>query len=85
MNILSLILSGITLVPGVIQSVESLFGAKSGDQKKQAALSAIGGAINLADAVAAKQVIDAEKFQGGLSKVIDGVVDCLNSSAWSKK
>jgi hypothetical protein len=30
------------------------------------------------------QIVMEEKFKGGLSKVIDGVVDCLNASVWAK-
>jgi hypothetical protein len=85
MNVLSMILSGISLVPGVVQSVEGLFGAKSGDQKKQAAIAAVGSAINLTDAVSSKQVLDPTQFESGLGKVIDGVVACLNATAWAKK
>jgi hypothetical protein len=36
------------------------------------------------DTVAGKDVVDPAKFQAGLGQVIDGVVACLNSSAWSK-
>jgi len=36
------------------------------------------------DAIAGKDIIDGAKFQEGLGKVVDGVVQCLNSSAWSK-
>jgi len=84
MNFLSLFLRGITMVPGVIQGVEGLSGAQTGAQKKDAALSIVGSAINLADAVGNKQIADAGAFQGGLGKVIDGVVDCLNASVWAK-
>jgi hypothetical protein len=72
------------LVPGVIQSVEGLAGAQTGAQKKDAALSIVGSAINIADAVGSKQIADANAFQGGLGKVIDGFVDCLNASIWAK-
>ena len=27
---------------------------------------------------------DADKFRDGLGKVIDGVVECLNASAWAR-
>lgn len=37
------------------------------------------------DAVANKDVVDPDKFQGGLSKIIDGAVECLNASVWAKK
>lgn len=84
MNFVNMLLKGIALVPGVIQSVENLSGSQTGAQKKDAALSIVGTAINVADAVSNKQIADANKFQSGLGKVIDGVVDCLNASAWAK-
>jgi hypothetical protein len=28
--------------------------------------------------------VDEEKFKAGLSKVIDGTVECLNASSWSR-
>jgi len=84
MNFLNLFLRGITLVPSVVQGVESLSGAQTGAQKKDAALSIVGSAINLADAVGNKQIADADGFQSGLGKVIDGVVACLNASIWAK-
>ncbi len=36
------------------------------------------------DAVMNKQIIDPDKFRDGLGKIIDGVVQCLNASAWTK-
>jgi len=84
MNFLNVLLRGITLVPGVVQGVESLSGAQTGAQKKDAALSIVGSALNLADAVSNKTIADPTMFQGGLGKVIDGVVDCLNASLWAK-
>lgn len=36
------------------------------------------------DAVMNKQIVDADKFRDGLGKIIDGVVQCLNASAWAK-
>jgi hypothetical protein len=35
------------------------------------------------DAIANKNIVDANKFQDGLSKVVDGVVACLNASVWA--
>ena len=71
--------------PSLTTVNEALFGSKNSDDKKQAALSFVGAAINITDAVANKQIVDPNKFQSGLSKVIDGVVDCLNASAWAKQ
>jgi hypothetical protein len=85
MNFLNQLLQGLLLVPGVVQGVEGLAGAQTGAQKKDAALSIVGSAINIADAVSNKQIADAGMFQGGLGKVVDGVVDCLNSSIWGPK
>ena len=56
MNFLNMLLSGITMVPGVVQNVEALTGAQSGSQKKDAVLSIVGSAINMADAVGGKQM-----------------------------
>ena len=63
---------------------EALFGSRSGADKKEAALSFATAALSLTDAVAAKQVVDVDKFRDGLGKIIDGVVECLNASAWAK-
>ena len=38
----------------------------------------------MTDAVTNKQIVDPDKFREGLGKVIDGVVQCLNASAWAK-
>jgi len=37
------------------------------------------------DAITNRQILDADKFRDGLSKVIDGTVQCLNASAWAKQ
>ena len=84
MDFLKLFLRSISLLPGVIQGMESLFGERSGPQKKAAAVEIVGAAINIADAVTMKQIADADKFTAGLSTIIDGVVDCLNASIWGK-
>jgi hypothetical protein len=85
MNFLKIFLRAITLIPGVVQGTEGLFGAKSGEQKKKAAVEIVGAAINIADAVTEKHIADADKFSEGLSMVIDGVVICLNASVWAKR
>jgi hypothetical protein len=36
------------------------------------------------EAIATKDIVDNGKFQEGLSKVIDGTVQCLNASVWAK-
>ena len=84
MNFLNLFLRGVTLVPSVIQGVEALMGAKTGAQKKDAALGIVSSAINVTDAVTNKTVVDGNAFTAGLSQVVDGVVACLNASLWHK-
>ena len=85
MNFLGKLLQGISFLPSIVSAVEGLFGSKSGSQKKDAALSFISAALNLGEALSEKQVVDEDKFRDGLSKIIDGVVQCLNASVWSKK
>jgi len=84
MNFVSKLLKGIAFVPAVVHGIEGLFGAKSGSDKKQAALSFIESALGITDAVADKQVVDPAKFTDGLGKIVDGVVECLNASIWAK-
>jgi hypothetical protein len=85
MDFLKLFLRAIVLIPGVIQGTEAMFGAKTGEQKKKAAVEIVGSAINIADAVTMKQIADSSKFTEGLSAIIDGVVTCLNASIWAKQ
>jgi hypothetical protein len=85
MDFLKLFLRTIVLIPGVIQGTEAMFGAKTGEQKKKAAVEIVGSAINIADAVTMKQIADSGRFTEGLSAIIDGVVTCLNASIWAKQ
>jgi hypothetical protein len=71
--------------PAMTTVSEGLFGHKTGQDKKNTALTLAANTIQMTDAVAGSEILDAGKFQDGLSKVIDGVVQCLNSSVWAKK
>jgi len=82
---LAKLLQGISFVPAIVHGVEGLFGAKSGADKKAAALSFAQAAVDATDALANKNIVDSDKFQDGMGKVIDGVVACLNASVWAKK
>jgi hypothetical protein len=84
MNFLKLFLRGIAVLPSLIQGIESVYGAKTGEQKKSAALEIVSAAVKMADLVANKTIADADTFTAGLSTVIDGVVACLNASIWAK-
>ncbi len=85
MGFLPKLLKAFAFIPAVVHGIEALFGSKSGADKKQAALSFVGSALSITDAIASKDIVDPDQFQGGLSKVIDGVVDCLNASTWAKQ
>src|SRR6266567_618074 len=73
MNFLKLFLRAIVLIPGVVQGTEALFGAKTGEQKKKAAVEIVGAAINIADAVTMKNIAYADAAAGrGLRVSIAG-------------
>ena len=84
MNFLSKLMQGIAFVPAMVTGVEGLFGQKNGAAKKNAALMLVQTTLSATDAVAGKEIVDPAKFQEGLSKLIDAVVQCMNASAWSK-
>ena len=84
MNFLSALLKGIAFVPSVVTGVESVFGKNPGGNKKDAALNIITSALSMAEAVSNKDIVDVDKFRGGVSQIIDGTVQCLNASLWAK-
>jgi hypothetical protein len=84
MNFLNQLLQGIAFIPALVNGIESMFGEKSGAQKKDAAMSFLENALATIDAVAAKDIVDPAKFRDGISKIVDGTVQCLNSSTWAK-
>ena len=60
-------------------------GNKPGAEKKDAAMSFLQNALSTLDAVAAREIIDPEKFNSGISMIVDGTVQCLNASTWCKQ
>jgi hypothetical protein len=84
MNFLNQLLRGIAFVPALVNGIEGLFGNKSGAEKKDAAMSFLESALTTMDAVAAREIVEPEKFKSGISMIVDGVVQCLNASAWAK-
>jgi len=84
MNFLNQLLRGIAFIPSLVNSIESLLCGKSGAEKKDAAMSFLESALQTIDAVAAREIVDPEKFKDGISKIIDGTVECLNASTWAK-
>jgi hypothetical protein len=85
MDFLSQLLRGIAFVPALVSGIEGLFGNKPGADKKTAAMSFLENALAMTDAVAAREIINPEKFKDGISKIIDGTVECLNASTWCKQ
>jgi len=59
-------------------------GNKLGTEKKDAAMSFLQNALEMTDAVAAREIINPAKFRQGISLIIDGTVECLNASTWCK-
>jgi hypothetical protein len=84
MNFLSQLLRGIAFVPALVSGIEGLFGNKSGAEKKDAAMSFLQNALAMTDAIAAREIVEPDKFREGISKIIDGTVQCLNASTWTK-
>ena len=77
MNFLAKLLRGVAFIPAIVHGIEALFGAKKGEEKKEAALSFVGAALSLTEAISNRDIVDEGKFRDGLSKIIDGVVQCL--------
>ena len=84
MNFLNQLLRGISFVPALVAGIENLFSGKSGAEKKDAAMSFLENALAMSDAIASREIVQPEQFKNGISQIIDGVVLCMNSSAWAK-
>ena len=85
MDFLQKLLQGIAFIPAVVNSIEGLFGSQSGREKKDSAISFVAAALQLTEAVASREIVDEAKFREGLSKLVDGTVECLNASSWARK
>jgi hypothetical protein len=84
MNFLNQLLRGIAFIPALVNGIEGLFGGKSGAEKKDAAMSFLQNALAMTDAISSREIVDPEKFKDGISRIIDGTVECLNASTWAK-
>jgi len=84
MNFLNQLLRGIAFIPALVSGIEGMFGGQSGSQKKDAAMSFLENALSTVDAIASREIINPEKFKDGISKIVDGTVQCLNASTWAK-
>jgi hypothetical protein len=70
--------------PTITRVSEGLFGSHTGEQKKESAISFVAAALQLTESVSNREIVDEAKFKEGLSKIIDGTVQCLNASSWAK-
>lgn len=77
-------LRAMALVPGVVNSIEGLFGRHSGRAKKESAMAFVLAALHLRESVETGEVVDEERFKEGLAKMIDGAVECLDASCWAR-
>ena len=84
MDWLPKLISGLSFLPAIVNGIEGLFGKRSGEEKKNAALTFLEATLSLSEALSNRQIVDNDKFKDGLGKMIDGVVECLNASAWAK-
>ena len=71
--------------PSVGERNRRTFRQQTGAEKKSAAMSFLENALAMFDAAAARDIVDPVKFRDGISKIIDGTVDCFNASAWVKE
>lgn len=84
MNFLSKLLQAIAFVPGIVTSVEGLFNHRAGNDKKDAVMSFLQTALSTGNAVLSQDIVDQSRFKEGLSKIVDGTVECFNASVWAK-
>lgn len=84
MNWLPKLITGLSFLPAIVNGIEGLFGKRSGEEKKNAALTFLESTLSLSEALSNREIVDNDKFKNGLGKMIDGAVECLNASVWAK-
>lgn len=84
MNFLNVLLRAIGFIPSLVTGIENMCASKSGSEKKDAAMTFLQNAISMTDAIASREIVQPEQFKNGISQIIDGVVTCMNASAWAK-
>ena len=85
MDWVSKLINGLSFLPAIVNGIEGLFSNHSGQEKKNAALSFLETTLSLSEALSNREIVDNEKFKEGMSKMIDGAVECLNASVWAKQ
>ena len=64
--------------------IEGMCKSKSGAEKKDAAMNFLENALAMSDAIASREIVQPEQFKNAISQIVDGVVLCMNASAWAK-
>jgi hypothetical protein len=41
-------------------------------------------ALQMTDAIAQREIVNPDQFRDGVSRIVDGGVECMNASAWAK-
>jgi len=62
MDYVAKLLHGLSFLPAVISGIEGLFGKRSGEEKKSAALSFLE-ALSISDALGKRQIMDEAEFK----------------------
>lgn len=84
MNFLNVLLRAVGFIPSLVNGIEGLCISKTGAEKKDAAMLFLENALAMSDAIASREIVQPEQFKNGISQIIDGVVMCMNASAWAK-
>lgn len=84
MGFLAKLLKVIGYLPAILVGIEGLFGPKTGEQKRGAAVSLVGVVLGFAEGISNKDIVDNAEFQEGLTEAINGTVKMLNASVWHK-
>ncbi len=82
MKFLDKLLQGINMLPFVIQGLEAAIGKGNGKTKQEKALDIFNFSAGVAEAIAAKDIVDQDKFTEAARELNDAVVKMLNASVW---
>jgi len=85
MAFLSKLLKVIAFLPALITGIEPIYGSGTGKIKQDSVIGLVMTILGSVEAISAKDIADNDKFQSGLKKAIDGVVEMLNASIWYKR
>jgi hypothetical protein len=85
MNFVNIVLRAIGFIPSLVSGIEGMCASRSGAEKKDAAMMFLQNALAMSDAIASREIVQPEQFKNGISQIIDGVVLCMNASAWAKE